>query len=92
MPLEQLLIAGVRRSRSNIKGRLLSAGAKPVACERCGISSWLGAPLSLALHHVNGRPDDNRLEKLQLLCPNCHSQTENFGVRNRGGGRERAAA
>jgi len=31
---------------------------------------------------VNGDGWDNRLENLQLLCPNCHSQTETFGVRN----------
>jgi 5-methylcytosine-specific restriction endonuclease McrA len=39
--------------------------------------------LSLALHHVNGNKHDNRLENLALLCPNCHSQTPNFGVKNR---------
>jgi DNA-binding transcriptional ArsR family regulator len=83
MPLGELLVLGTRRSRMNIKTRLLAAGLKAARCERCGLSEWLGAPLALALHHVNGRPDDNRLVNLQLLCPNCHSQTENFGVRNR---------
>jgi 5-methylcytosine-specific restriction endonuclease McrA len=34
------------------------------------------------LHHVNGDGRDNRLENLQLLCPNCHSQTDNFAGRN----------
>jgi 5-methylcytosine-specific restriction endonuclease McrA len=51
-------------------------------CEACGISTWLGAPLTLALHHVNGDRLDNRLENLQLLCPNCHSQTPTFAGRN----------
>jgi 5-methylcytosine-specific restriction endonuclease McrA len=36
----------------------------------------------MALHHVNGDGADNRLENLVLLCPNCHSQTPNFGVKN----------
>jgi DNA-binding transcriptional ArsR family regulator len=54
---------------------LIDAGLKDGRCERCGIESWRGLPLSLQLHHANGIPDDNRLENLLLLCPNCHSQT-----------------
>jgi hypothetical protein len=51
-------------------------------CEHCGLTEWRGEPVSLELHHVNGDPLDNRLESLQLLCPNCHAQTENYGIRN----------
>jgi hypothetical protein len=80
MPIEALLSAP--RCRGHIKRRLIAAGLKPQYCERCGIRSWLGAPLSLCLHHVNGDGQDNRLENLQLLCPNCHSQTPNFSGRN----------
>jgi hypothetical protein len=80
MPLEQLLSAP--RERGHLKGRLLRLGLKVYRCEICGISEWRGALLSLALHHVNGDGRDNRLENLQLLCPNCHSQTENFAGRN----------
>jgi AcrR family transcriptional regulator len=81
MPLEALLAAP--RNRSHLKQRLLSAGLKEHRCEACGITEWRGAPLAMALHHVNGDGQDNRLENLQLLCPNCHSQTENFAGRNR---------
>jgi 5-methylcytosine-specific restriction endonuclease McrA len=38
-------------------------------------------PLSMQLHHINGDGSDNRLENLQLLCGNCHSQTDNWGGR-----------
>jgi 5-methylcytosine-specific restriction endonuclease McrA len=62
----------------------VAAGLKDERCERCGLTDWRGQPLSLALHHVNGDGADNRLENLQLLCPNCHSQTPNFAGRNRG--------
>jgi hypothetical protein len=44
----------------------------------------VGCPPALALHHINGDNCDDRLENLALLCPNCHSQTENFAGRNVG--------
>jgi 5-methylcytosine-specific restriction endonuclease McrA len=36
----------------------------------------------MALHHINGDRLDNRLENLELLCPNCHSQTDTYSGRN----------
>jgi hypothetical protein len=82
MPLEALL-AGRRRNRNNIKARLIAEGLKRYECETCGISEWRDEVLSLSLHHINGDRHDNRLENLALLCPNCHSQTPNFGSRNK---------
>jgi Homeodomain-like domain/HNH endonuclease len=83
MPIERLLVADTYRSRHNIKLRLLGEGIKQNRCEICGLTEWLGTPLSMALHHINGDGRDNRLENLQFLCPNCHSQTPNFSARGR---------
>ena len=81
MPIATLLSG--RRRRSHLKLRLIGAGLLEPVCARRGIDTWLGQPLSLALHHVNGDGHDNRLENLRLLCPNCHSQTANFAGRNK---------
>ncbi|MFL5823858.1 MAG: HNH endonuclease [Solirubrobacteraceae bacterium] len=83
-PIEAILQNGRRRNRYHVKLRLLSAGLKQARCERCGLTEWREKPLSLELHHVNGDGLDNRLENLELLCPNCHSQTSTWGGRNRG--------
>jgi 5-methylcytosine-specific restriction endonuclease McrA len=82
-PIERYLVKGRQVSRSHLKLRLLAAGLKEHSCEECGAIDWRGRPLSMALHHVNGDGLDNRLANLQLLCPNCHAQTPNYGVKNR---------
>jgi hypothetical protein len=68
--------------RYHRKRRLFEAGLKENRCERRGIREWRGEPLVMALHHLNGVGNDNRFENLLLMCPNCHSQTENFAGRN----------
>lgn len=83
MPIEMLLVAGrTQTNRSHLKRRLIEEGLKVNRCERCGLTEWRGEPLSMALHHRNGIGKDNRLANLELLCPNCHAQTENFAGRN----------
>lgn len=70
-------------SSSNIKNLVFKLKLKENKCECCGLSDWQGKPIQCELHHVNGDPTDNRIENLQILCPNCHSQTDNFRSRNR---------
>lgn len=61
-----------------LKEKLIKEGVKRHVCERCGVSEWMGEPVPLQLHHINGDNTDNRIENIQILCPNCHAQTENY--------------
>lgn len=51
-------------------------------CEQCGTTEWLGNPINLEIHHIDGNHNNNELENIQLLCPNCHSYTENYRGKN----------
>lgn len=69
--------------RVTVKRFILRNNLIEYKCQKCGNeANWLGEPLTLQLHHINGNSRDNRLENLCWLCPNCHSQTENFGSKN----------
>jgi 5-methylcytosine-specific restriction endonuclease McrA len=86
IPIEELLVCGRRTGRDHLKARLVKAGLKQNRCELCGIDSWLGKPLNAQLHHQNGDGSDNRIENIQMLCPNCHSQTDTYGGHRRAEG------
>src|SRR5579884_2361549 len=72
LPLEQVLVRGSTFSRSQLKRRLFAEGLKKRECELCGQGeTWRGRRMALILDHINGVADDNRLENLQIVCPNC---------------------
>jgi len=84
IPLDEILIENSSYlSSNNLKNRLILEGFKEKKCECCGLSDWLKSNITLELHHINGRNLDNRIENLQLLCPNCHSQTPNHRGNNK---------
>jgi hypothetical protein len=52
-------------------------------CEICSLSVWLDFPIMIEIHHLDGDRANNKKENLQLLCPNCHSTTDNWRNRKR---------
>lgn len=54
-------------------------------CQCCGwnqVNPYTNL-IPLQIHHIDGNCLNNKENNLQLLCPNCHSLTENFGSRNK---------
>lgn len=76
------LYKGSKISSHKLKTRLIESGLKECMCEMCKNTEWLGKPIKLHLHHTDGDHLNNELDNLQLLCPNCHSYTDNYGVYN----------
>lgn len=72
--IETYLVKGSKISSVKLRNKLLLCGIKEAKCELCGGTEWRGRPIPLELHHKNSDHWDNRLDNLQVVCPNCHAQ------------------
>lgn len=65
--------------RDSVKNAYIQRVLNGVArCECCGITDWNNKPIVFQLHHIDGWQSNNKISNLKLLCPNCHSQTDNY--------------
>lgn len=55
-------------------------------CDKCGFEGYnrITGNTILQIHHLDGNSNNNSIENLQVLCPNCHAMTENYMGLNRG--------
>lgn len=80
--IEELFVKDSTTSRGHLKKVIIKEKLIEYVCE-CGNSGeWRSKKLVLQLEHKNGDTNDNRLENLCFLCPNCHSQTGTFSGKN----------
>lgn len=84
IPNELVFVRNSNHGRHRIKERLIKENLIAYVCAECGLNdNWNGKKLSLQLDHINGIGNDNRLENLRFLCPNCHTQQETYASKNR---------
>lgn len=62
----------------HFKLKLIKEGLKEKKCERCKLENWLDSPIPLELHHKDGDCENNKIENIEILCPNCHALTPNY--------------
>jgi hypothetical protein len=82
--LSLVLVENSSYSRTHLKTRLYEEGFKDKICEICGQDeNWNGMKISLILDHINGVYNDNRLENLRIVCPNCNAGLETHCGKNK---------
>ncbi len=75
--VNEYLFNGSTINTHKLKLFLIRDGLKERKCEICNLESWLNEDIPIELHHKNGVQHDNRIENLQIVCPNCHALTDN---------------
>ena len=69
-------------SQRTLRSHYLELTKDDYICDICGqLPFWNDKPLTLILDHINGICNDNRLENLHWVCPNCNQQLETTGFR-----------
>jgi len=81
--LEDILQGKHPQYQSNkLRTRLLNEGVKERKCEICNLTEWNGNPIPLEVNHIDGNRHNHILENLEILCPNCHAQTDTYRGKN----------
>ena len=73
-----------RREHAHRLRRSLIEFGREYKCKLCGNDGkWNNKKLVLPVDHIDGDFTNNEPENLRFLCPNCHSQTDNYGSKKR---------
>lgn len=81
--LDEVLVENSTYSRTSLKIRLYDAKIFERECSLCGQDeNWNGMKISLILDHINGVYNDNRLENLRIVCPNCNAGLDTHTGKN----------
>ena|SRR6478752_7964906 len=82
-PSEILIVleeGSLRQKSAQLRRALIESGLKE-SCNRCSVElEWNGKPIRLEINHIDGNWLDNRIENLEFVCPNCHSQEEHTNM------------
>ena len=81
-PIEDYLNNSQTIQSYKLKARIIKENILPHQCNFCKNTEWLQNPIPLELHHKDGNHENNNLNNLELLCPNCHALTDTYRGKN----------
>lgn len=77
--LKSMFIDKSSSIRNTLRKNIIKYNLIKYNCSKCGISNiYNDLPIVIQLHHKDGNRYNNKLNNLEFLCPNCHSQTSTF--------------
>jgi 5-methylcytosine-specific restriction endonuclease McrA len=83
LDLKEILVDNSSYDRKNLKKRLYDENILEKKCCLCGQDeNWNDMKISLILDHINGVHNDNRIENLRIVCPNCNAGLDTFAGKN----------
>ena len=79
----EVFVENSQYPRHRLKERIIKQNLLEWECSICGmLPEWNGKKLMLVLDHINGVNNDNRIENLRFVCPNCNSQLPTHCAKN----------
>lgn len=82
IPIETYLTNAVKITSYKLKNKLFEEGIFERKCMKCKNILWLNEPIPLELHHKDGNKNNNQIDNLEILCPNCHCFTDTYKTKN----------
>ena len=83
-PIGEYLSNKINIKSHTLKLRLIKEGYFEPRCYVCNNTTWQEKPIPIELHHIDGNHNNNDLNNLIIICPNCYSQTPNYKGANKG--------
>jgi predicted transcriptional regulator len=84
--MKKMVSNGNAKSITMKKYLIINYGNKCMECGWCEFNKTSGK-VPIELEHIDGNSENNNLDNLKLLCPNCHSLTPTYKGLNKGNGR-----
>lgn len=76
--IQQYLNNQCKITSHKLRCKLIQENIFAHKCQQCNLTKWNNQPIPLQLHHIDGNHNNNNLNNIKLLCPNCHAQTDNY--------------